>query len=220
MIKAPFGFFEMVQEVIDANTAQLCQAELGKAPKGLDAIDVSAAPGEFIGMVMNAVVLVSIENEPIVSLPAVGVDRAFAGDDLLSNHFHQLCRGTVGDRHREDLAFSFEQPNHRNLPSGSSTSHPSNPPRSEVAFIDLHAARKRRRLSLRQFHDSPPDQSVNSMRRVLIHSRQLACRQRSHVCTPALHSFNISRNLSSEMCAPLKYLFFTAYHHVIQIGTG
>ncbi len=135
---------------------------------------------------MNSVVLVAIENESIVSLPAIGVDRALSGDDLLTNHFHQLCRRAVGNRCREDLSFAFEQSDHRNFPSGSSTSHPSNPPRSKVALVDLHTPRKRCRFGFRQFHHSRSDQPVNSMRRVFIHPGHFARRQRSHIRTPQL----------------------------------
>jgi hypothetical protein len=37
MIEAPFGFFEVVIEVLPANAAKFCQAQFGVAPEGLKA---------------------------------------------------------------------------------------------------------------------------------------------------------------------------------------
>jgi hypothetical protein len=47
MIEAPFGFFEVVIEVLPANAAKFCQAQFGVAPEGLNAVDMTTVSGKF-----------------------------------------------------------------------------------------------------------------------------------------------------------------------------
>ena len=53
-------------------------AALGLAPEGLDAIDMALPPGEFIGAVVDPVMLlVAHIHEAVVSLPTVAVNGDF-----------------------------------------------------------------------------------------------------------------------------------------------
>jgi hypothetical protein len=48
----------------------------GEAPEGFDAVDVILTPGELVLMMMNPMMLVTIDYQPIVDLPSIGVDIA------------------------------------------------------------------------------------------------------------------------------------------------
>ena len=49
VIETPFGFLEVGKEGIGADAAQPGQTGFGIAPERLNAIDVAASPGEYIG---------------------------------------------------------------------------------------------------------------------------------------------------------------------------
>ncbi len=53
VIETPFGFLEVGKEGNGAIAAKSGQTGFGVAPERLDAIDVAAPHGEFIGAVMN-----------------------------------------------------------------------------------------------------------------------------------------------------------------------
>ena len=85
MIETPFTFFEVEEEAIWADAAQFEEAEFGETPEALDAIDMVLAPGEFVFVVMDAVMLVALQDQPVIGPPAVSVDVAafqdFSFDD-------------------------------------------------------------------------------------------------------------------------------------------
>ena len=61
MIPTPFGFFEVKQEELLAHAPQFGEAELGKAPEALDAVDVVPATGELVFVVEDAVMFVAAQ---------------------------------------------------------------------------------------------------------------------------------------------------------------
>jgi hypothetical protein len=69
VIKTPFGFLEVGKEGIGADASQSGQTGFGVAPERLNAIDVASSPGEFIGAVVNPIMLVAFENQTVVSAP-------------------------------------------------------------------------------------------------------------------------------------------------------
>jgi hypothetical protein len=77
VIETPFGFLEVGKEGNGADAAQSGQTGFCVAPERLDAIDVAAPPGEFVGAVMNPIMFVSFENQAVVSAPSIGKDDAF-----------------------------------------------------------------------------------------------------------------------------------------------
>ena len=70
MVPTPFGFFEVEEKVMGTDAAQFGEAQFGKAPEALDAIDVFFAARELILMMVDAVVLVVPKNEAVIRLPA------------------------------------------------------------------------------------------------------------------------------------------------------
>jgi hypothetical protein len=95
MVEAPFGFFEVVIEVLPANAAKFCQAQFGVAPERLDAVDVTTGSGKFILVMMDAMVLIAFHHQTVLGAPAIGVDRALARKHLAANHCDQFSLRAV-----------------------------------------------------------------------------------------------------------------------------
>ena len=99
VIETPFGFFEVGKEGIGADTAQPGQTGFGVAPERFNAIDVAASPGEFVGAMMNPIMLVAFENQAVVSAPSIGkMILSLAGETCpliiwRSSAFEQLGKG-------------------------------------------------------------------------------------------------------------------------------
>lgn len=91
MIETPYGFLEVEKEGNGANASQPGQAGFGVAPERLDAINVAALPSEFVGAVVNPVMLVAFENQAIVSAPSIGKNDAFTcWRDMSFNHLEEF----------------------------------------------------------------------------------------------------------------------------------
>ena len=182
VIETPFGFLEVGKEGTGANAAKSGQTGFGVAPERLDAIDMSASPGEFIGAVVNPVMLVAFENQAVVSAPSIGKDDAFVDRrDMSLNHLEEFSFRTIGQGGTDDPAASFEKTDNRDFSRCSASANATNPPWSEVAFIHFHTPGKRRRLGMRQFNNPPAKQAVNAMGGVLVDLGQAACFERLHI---------------------------------------
>jgi hypothetical protein len=97
VIETPFGFLEVGKEGNGANAAQSGQTGFCVAPERLDAIDMAAPPGEFVGAVMNPVMFVAFENQAVVSAPSIGKDDAFVDRRGMSlNHLEEFSFRTIG----------------------------------------------------------------------------------------------------------------------------
>ena len=108
MIPAPLRFFKVKKEELRAHAAQLNEAELGVAPKALDAVDVVFAAGKLVFVVMNAPVFVTAQEQAIVAEPTVGIDGR-PGKHLSPNNRLQLCPGATFYHPGEDFSAPFEQ---------------------------------------------------------------------------------------------------------------
>jgi len=88
VIETPFCFLEVGKEGIGADTSQPGQTGFGVTPKRLDAIDVTASPGEFI---------VSLKNQAVVSAPPIGENDAFVDQrDMSLNYLEEFSFRTIG----------------------------------------------------------------------------------------------------------------------------
>src|SRR5450759_1791083 len=94
MIPAPLRFFKVKKEEFRANAAQLDEAELGVAPKALDAVNVVFAAGKLVFVVMNAPVFVTAQEPAVVAEPTVGIDGRL-GKHLSLDDRLQLCPGAA-----------------------------------------------------------------------------------------------------------------------------
>ena len=184
VIKAPFGFLEVGKEGLGADAAKPGQACFGVAPERLDAIDMAASPGKFIGTVMNSIVLVAFKNQAVVSAPSIGKNDTLVGRrDMSFNHLEEFGFRAIKQGGTNDSSASFEKTDNRDFPRCSASANATNPPWSEVAFIHFHTPGKRRRLGMRQFNNPPAKQAVNAMGGVLVDLGQAACFERLHIGT-------------------------------------
>jgi hypothetical protein len=141
MIETPLRFFEMNKEFFLPDSAKFCHAKLRITPKRFDAINMVFASHEFIFMVMNAVVLIAICYQSIVSLPSVGIDVAAFHNSPLKN-WHKLCLGTVFDDTQKHSSLSFMQAQNRDFAGRSSSPFATNPLGSEITFIHFNVPDK------------------------------------------------------------------------------
>ena len=75
VIVSPFGFFEMQMKGVFGQALELGESHFGHAPEALDAVDVDAAPDEFILAVIDTEVAVSEIDEAGIPSPSVRVDH-------------------------------------------------------------------------------------------------------------------------------------------------
>ena len=137
MIETPLRFFEVNEEFFFPDSAKFCHAKLRITPKRFDAVDMIFTSGEFIFMMMNAVVLIAICYQSIVSLPAIGVDITALNDSALKNR-HKLCLGTVFDDTQKHPSLPFMQAQNRDFTGRASSAFATNSPGAEIAFIDFN----------------------------------------------------------------------------------
>ncbi len=182
VIETPFGFLEVGKEGNGANAAKSGQAGFGVAPERLDAIDVAAPPGEFIGTVVNTIMLIALKNQAVVSAPPIGENDAFVDRrDMALNHLEEFSFRTIGQGGTNDSSTSFEKTDNRDFPRCPAPANATNPPWSKVAFIHFHTPGKRRRLGIGQFNNPPAKQAVNAMGGVLVDFGQAARFERLHI---------------------------------------
>ncbi len=74
MVPAPLRFLEVKKKELPTNTAQLDEAKLGVTPKALDPVDMVFTADKLVFVVVNAPVLVTAQEQAIITEPAVGVD--------------------------------------------------------------------------------------------------------------------------------------------------
>jgi hypothetical protein len=171
MIETPLRFFEVNKEFFFSDSAKFCHTKLCITPKRFDAVNMIFSPREFIFMVVNAVMLIAICYQSIVSSPTIGVDIAAFHDSALKN-WHKLCLGTVFDDAQKHPSLSFMQAQNRDFTGRPSSAFATNPPGSKIAFINFDIPDKR--LGFLNGHINYPvtKQAVNSLRSLVVDSVQ------------------------------------------------
>ena len=74
MVESPGTFQQVVNKLFLSNSAKLRQAQLREAPKTFNPVDMVSAPGEFVLMVMDAVVFIAFEDQAVICFPSVSED--------------------------------------------------------------------------------------------------------------------------------------------------
>ena len=123
MIETPLRFIEVNEEFFFPDSTKFFHAKLRITPKRFDAVNMIFSSREFIFMVVNAVVLITICYQSIVRLPAVGINIAAFHNSALKNR-HKLCLGTVFDDTQKHPSLSLMQAQNRDFP-GRASSEPS-----------------------------------------------------------------------------------------------
>ena len=174
MIETPLRFFELNEGLFLLDSAKFCHGKLRVTPKRFDAVNVIFYPREFIFMVGNAVVLIAICYQSIVSFPTISRDIIAFQNSALKN-WHKLCLGTVFDDTPKHPSLSFMQVQNRDFTGRSSSVFNTSPPRSKIAFINFNIPDKR--LGFLDGHINYPltQQTVNSLRSLVIDSIHNRC---------------------------------------------
>ena len=125
-------------------------------------------------MVVNAVVLIAICYQSIVCLLAIGIDIAAFNNSALKN-WHKISLGTVFDDTQKHPSLSFMLAQNRDFTGRSSSAFATNPPRTEIAFINFNIPDKR--LGFLDGHINYPltQQTVNSLRSLVVDPVQNRC---------------------------------------------
>ena len=175
MIETPLRFFEVNEKFFFPDSAKFCHAKLRITPKRFDAVNMIFSSREFIFMVVNAVVMIAICYQSIVSLPTIGIDIAAFHNAALQN-WHKLCLGTVFDDTQKHPSLSFMQAQNRDFAGRSSSAFATNPPGAKIAFINFNIPDKR--LGFLNGHINYPvtKQSKNSLNRIAVDRTQIGGR--------------------------------------------
>ena len=135
----------MQDELIVLDSVELREPSFSEGPEGLYAVDVALASNELVPAVEDPVMVVAVEDEPVVGLPAVGVDRA-AFEHLALYYRHQSGPAHRRDNGDEHLAASLKQPEHRRLPGSSSAPSAAHSASSEIGLVNLYLPREAHHL--------------------------------------------------------------------------
>ena len=130
---------------------------------------------EFIFMVVNAVVLIAICYQSIVSLPAVGINIAAFHNSALKN-WHKLCLGTVFDDTQKHPSLSFMQAQNRDFTGRSSSAFATNPPGAKIAFINFNIPDKRLGFLDGHINYTVTKQGENSLNGIAVDRTQIGRR--------------------------------------------
>ena len=125
--------------MLAVDTIELGESSFAETPEALDAVDMVFPAGELVAGMVDPVVVVTVEDEAVVSLPAVGVDRA-AFEDFPLYHGHQGFPGAVFDHFDMHFPAPFEKAEDGGLARGPAPSFSPDPPCSEIGFVQLDFA--------------------------------------------------------------------------------
>ena len=154
---------------------ELGQPSFGKAPKGLNAVDMSPALGKSLGLVDADMAVIAHIDQSVITAPTIGHDHAgrvdFASDDPLESP-----RRAVGHDFGVDLSLTLKNAKDRLFKSSSSalarTWTSSDPGRSEIGFISLDNAAQKTLLGLTVKKDEPAEDAVESIDGIAVELNQ------------------------------------------------
>jgi hypothetical protein len=111
----------MQEEIFVCQAIKFSHAPFRKGPERFDAVDVIFTPGKFVLVVENAVVIIAVQDEPVISFPAISIDRR-TFEDFALNDRHKLAFGAVFDHLNMHISASLKDPKNRGFSSRSPTS--------------------------------------------------------------------------------------------------
>ena len=167
MVETPLRFFKVNEEFFLPDSAKFCHAKLRITPKRFDAVNMIFSSREFVFMMVNAVVLITICYQSIVSLPTVGIDITAFHNSALKN-WHKLCLRTVFDDTQKHPSLSFMQAQNRDFTCRTSSAFATNPPGSKIAFINFNIPYKRLGFLDGYINYPLTKQTVNSLNGVAV----------------------------------------------------
>ena len=163
MVKTPFAFFEVIEELFAAHAAQLGHAELGKGPEAFDTVDVIFTTGKLVLVMMDAVMFIPAGDQAVVGAPAIGVDIALAENATLDNR-QKLLSGAVFHDTDKNVMPSFVQANDGRFAAGAAPPLAADTPGAEIAFVDLDLTGKGAGLQQSQNDETLTQKHIKSVR--------------------------------------------------------
>lgn len=135
------------------DTAELCEPGLSQPPKVFNAIDVFAATGKLvIIMVCPVVLFVACVNKAIIGFKAISEYLGVRVDSRLDYRQKCGCRA-ICDHLDINLPFSLYEPKNNMLALCSASSYPSYAPRAKKTLIDLYLTSFKRTAKLTEFRN-------------------------------------------------------------------
>jgi hypothetical protein len=152
MIKPKLTFLQMQSKGMFSHTIELRQAALGKAPKGLNTVDMAATPHKLIVAVVDPKVLVKANiHQTIVATPTIGVDDTqrigFASDNRLQGTLR-----SIGNNLRVHLITPFQQSKDNGFTTRTTTTFTTHAAWTKVRLIRLQLATQWRSLQTPHSH--------------------------------------------------------------------
>jgi len=171
MVEPELALFQMQVEGVPGNAIELGESTFGKAPEGLDSIDMMLSLGELVVAVVDPKMFVKTDiHQSVVAAPTVGVDDAadvgFASDDGLQRGF-----GGIGDNFRVDAIAAFEQTEDDGLAIRATPTFAAYPSGTEVGFVGFKLAGQRRALKTPLVH-AASDAQINVVDRTHRYTRE------------------------------------------------
>lgn len=119
------------------------QPSFRKGPKGLDSIDMFLTLGEFVGSMMDTIMLFESEvNQTVITAPSVGINYAI-WINASPNNGLQGFSGTVRDNLCVYMTSTLQDTENWRFSVGSTPALSFDTPGSEIGFIDLDLSPER-----------------------------------------------------------------------------
>ena len=119
------------------------QPSFRKGPKGLDSIDMFLSLGEFVGSMMDTIMLFEPEvNQTVITAPSIGINYAI-WINASPNNGLQGFSGTVRDNLCVYMTSTLQDTENWRFSVGSAPVLSFDTPGSEIGFIDLDLSTKR-----------------------------------------------------------------------------
>lgn len=126
------AFGQVQYEHILSDAIEHNESSFSERPENLDAIDVALAANELVLAVINTVKDITVKYEPVVGVPAVGIDGTAI------EHFPLYYRPQNGPAGRGVHRHSTpEQYEYRSLPDRSANPLASDSANSEIGLVDF-----------------------------------------------------------------------------------
>ena len=71
MVVTPLALHQVYYKLVRIATVELGESALGETPKVPDSVYMTFSSGKFVLAVKNSVMVVAVQNQAVVSLPAV-----------------------------------------------------------------------------------------------------------------------------------------------------
>jgi hypothetical protein len=142
VIKPEFSFFQMQIKFLFTDAIKFGKTSFGKAPKRLNAIDVTHRVSKLIMAMMNPEMLIKPNiNQSIIAPPGIGMNNAFWINFAPYNALKRLFSG-IWNNFGIDFSFTFKDTKDDGFPGSTTSTLARNTTRPKVRLINLYGPGK------------------------------------------------------------------------------